>query len=147
MGKYTVDTPNREDFYKQIKRQRQKDALKRKLKNVNWPFLLSISLICIGIYIYFETHFNLHDLIGVLIGSLGGGLLLGQSSTPSKNYIGDDDFEYHSDNNTFLEHSSTTDFLETTFSDDIFDDDDTDILTDPMYSFLSINIYHDESDD
>ena len=29
----------------------------------------------------------------------------------------------------------------------MFDNDDTDILTDPMYSFLSINIYHDESDD
>ena len=78
MSKYAIETPSREEFYKQIKKQRERERRKRKLRGVNWFFIFGIVLMIVGVYVYFETNFMLHDLIGVLIGAFGFGIVLGR---------------------------------------------------------------------
>ena len=116
MSKYAIETPSREEFYKQIKKQRERERRKRKLKGVNWFFILGIVLIVVGVYVYFETNFMLHDLAGVLIGALGVVPVLGRFM-PEGEYI-----EAQEEQKNKLEKEP--------------------IWRDPTKSYLDFNIFH-----
>ena len=119
MSKYAIETPSREEFYKQIKKQRERERRKRKLRGVNWFFIFGIVLMIVGVYVYFETNFMLHDLAGVLIGALGVVPVLGRFMPEGE--ITEEDWE------RFKEFR-----------------DDNDITTNPAYSHIPSNVYYED---
>ena len=125
MSKYAVNTPSREEFYEQIKKQREREQRKKKLRGINWFMIVGVVLILAGVYVYYKTDFMLHDLAGVLIGALGVVPILGRFMPEGE--ITEEDWE------RFKE-----------FRDRRVNDD---IITDPAYSSLLSNIYHRSDDD
>ena len=136
MSKYAISTPSREEFYRQIRKQREREKRKRKLKDINWFMIVGVVLILAGVYVYYKTDFMLHDLAGVLIGALGVVPILGRFIG-----IGEGDYVYEREDSGFMEDMFDT--SESMIFDDLYEHN-TDVLTDPAYSSLGVNILNDD---